>query len=311
MKIFSLTLLFSKLHRNCSPKYQFKALAKKLSNFPLLFPASKETAFPCCCWSNYTFIYIFMQEQVSFIASPGHHCVSKLSLWQFGSLRARTSFTHCMWENLNQFVNIEYCEYCKGTRKIRSWDKSSFPTFTYNQISSCKGKVQVVFLLFFLVGQSGSWFMSYWAMRIISVWNLACINCPKLECIDRKSTTIFPLASLSSGPVESGQSTNNFVINLHPLLPGFSWLCYSLSHCCHNSVLLLVSPSWCIQHFLLLSSKQNISHLFVFSDSPEDQSHVATTRREEEIPSLFIASNSVNSGVLEKHKKCWWVTKAE
>lgn len=49
----------------------------------------------------------------------------------------------------------------------------------------------------------------------------------------------------------------------------------------------------------------------MFSDSPEDQSHVAITRKEEEIPSLFIASNSMNSGVLEKHKKHWWVTKAE
>lgn len=166
MKIFSLTLLFSKLHRNCSPKYQFKTLTKKLSNFPLLFPAPKETASPCCCWSNYIFIYIFMQWQPGFAASPGHHCFSKLSLWQFDSLRARTSFTHSMWEDLNQFMNTKNS---KETRKIKILDKSSFPKLTWNQISSCKGKVQVVFLLFFLVGQSCSWFISYWATRSISV----------------------------------------------------------------------------------------------------------------------------------------------
>lgn len=35
----------------------------------------------------------------------------------------------------------------------------------------------------------------------------------------------------------------------------------------------LSSPAQSIQRFRLLSSKQNIFHLFVFSDSPEDQSN--------------------------------------
>lgn len=59
---------------------------------------------------------------------------------------------------------------------------------------------------------------------------------------------------------------------------------------------------------IFLSSKQNIFHLFVFSDSPEDQSNVPITSKEE-IPFLLIASNSTNTVVLKKRTKHWWFTK--
>lgn len=49
----------------------------------------------------------------------------------------------------------------------------------------------------------------------------------------------------------------------------------------------LFSPAQCVEHFPLLSSKQNIFYLFVFSDSPEDQSSAPITRREEKRESGF------------------------